>query len=120
MLATPEALVNALPVDRVALALAAGAVKVTMAPTTGRPLESVTVTWRALGKALFNGPDCGVPPVAVMLAGGPGGLAVGVAPNRTVTVPLAEFAVSRSALPSPLKSVTARGAPAETDRKSVV
>jgi hypothetical protein len=64
-------LVNAVALERIALAPADGTVNVTVAPTTGRPFESLTVAWRALGNAAPNRADCGVPPVAVILAAAP-------------------------------------------------
>src|SRR5512140_1586387 len=68
-LAMPEALVTAVGFERVALAPAAGAVKVTVTPLNGFPAESLTVACSALGKAAPNRADWGVPPVAVTLAG---------------------------------------------------
>ena len=49
-----------------------GAVKVTLAPLTGAALLSVTVTLSAVPKAVPTVALCGVvPPLAVMLLGGP-------------------------------------------------
>lgn len=69
-LAIPEALVTAVRLDSVAVAPLSGAVKVTVAPLNGVPDESFTVACSAIGKTAPNPADCGVPPVAVMLAGG--------------------------------------------------
>jgi hypothetical protein len=46
-----------------------GAAKVTVMPLTGLSLESFTVAARAVGKLLFRAVLCGVPAVAVTLAG---------------------------------------------------
>jgi hypothetical protein len=70
-LAIPEALVTAVLLDRVALAPLAGAVKATITPFTGFPHESFTVACNAFGKAVPARVDCGVPPVAAILAGCP-------------------------------------------------
>jgi hypothetical protein len=70
-LATPRALVVAVPLDNTALAPLEGAVKATTMPLNGLLFESLTVTWRALGKAVPAVVDCGVPPEAVTLAGWP-------------------------------------------------
>ena len=66
-LATPEALVTAVKLDRIALAPASGTAKVTVVPATGFPAESFNVACSAFGKAVPNRVDCGVPPVAVKL-----------------------------------------------------
>lgn len=68
-LATPEALVTAVRLDRVALAPLAGVVKVTVTPFTGLPSESSTVACNAFGKTPPTVMVWGVPPVAAMLAG---------------------------------------------------
>ena len=68
-LATPEALVTAMGLDRVALAPVGGAAKDTVTPDSGFPPESFTVACRAVAKAVPTETDCGVPPVAVILAG---------------------------------------------------
>jgi len=49
----------------------AGAAKVTVAPLTGLPLASLTVTCSAVAKAVLIAILCGVPAVAVTLAAGP-------------------------------------------------
>jgi hypothetical protein len=67
-LAIPERLVTAVELDNTALAPAAGAAKVTVTPFTGFPIESFTVACRVLGNAAPGEADCGVPPVAVILA----------------------------------------------------
>src|SRR5580700_3867895 len=69
-LATPKTLVEAVLLDNTALAPLGGAVNVTVAPLTGLPPESMTVTWSGLAKGAPNGANCGVPPEAVILAGG--------------------------------------------------
>jgi hypothetical protein len=66
--ATPEALVTAVGLDRVALAPVAGAAKVTVTPDTGLPAESLTVACNAVGNAVPTTVDCGEPPVAAILA----------------------------------------------------
>jgi hypothetical protein len=68
-LATPEALVSAEEFDSTALAPVSGTPKVTVAPETGFPAESFTVTCSAVGKAVPDGADWAAPPVAVILAG---------------------------------------------------
>lgn len=76
-LATPDALVTAVafdrfpavPFDRVALGPVVGAEKVTMAPLTACPAESFTVACSALGNTVPTVADCGMAPVAVILAG---------------------------------------------------
>jgi hypothetical protein len=70
-LATPEALVTAVPLERAALAPTGGAAKVTVTPPSGLPSESFTVACNAFGNAVLRAADCGVPPVAVREAGGP-------------------------------------------------
>jgi hypothetical protein len=67
-LATPEALVTAVGLERVALAPEGGAAKTTVTPDTGFPAEFLTVACSAVAKAVPNGADWGVPPVGVMLA----------------------------------------------------
>jgi hypothetical protein len=66
--ATPEALVTAVGLERVALAPEAGGVKMTVTPGTGLPSASLTVAWRGLGNGVLTPTDCGVPAVAVMNA----------------------------------------------------
>jgi hypothetical protein len=70
-LATPEAFVTAVPLERFALAPMGGAAKVTVTPLSGLPTESFTVACRAFPNAAPNTADCGVPPVAVIVPGGP-------------------------------------------------
>ena len=70
-LATPEALVTVMGLDRVALTPIGGAAKVTVTPGNGFPAESFTVACRAVAKAVPKRADWGVPPVAVTLAGWP-------------------------------------------------
>jgi hypothetical protein len=67
-LATPEALVTAVGLDRVALAPEGGAAKITVTPLNGFPAESLTVACSAAAKAVPYGADWPVPPVAVTLA----------------------------------------------------
>jgi hypothetical protein len=55
-----------------ALGPVAGAVNVTVIPLTGLLLASFTVACSAIEKAVPMVADCGVPPLAVMAAGGPG------------------------------------------------
>jgi hypothetical protein len=62
---------TATPPVNVPLAPLPGAVKVTMAPLTGLPPLSFTVACRLVVNAVVTGAFCGVPAVAVMLAGGP-------------------------------------------------
>jgi hypothetical protein len=70
-LATPDAFVTAVPLERAALAPTGGAAKVTVTPLSGLPRESFTVACNAIENAVLNDADWGVPPVAVMEAGGP-------------------------------------------------
>jgi hypothetical protein len=70
-LATPEALVTADALERVALAPVGGTPKATAIPLRGLPRESLTVACKAFANAPLKDADCGVPPVAVRLAGGP-------------------------------------------------
>jgi len=58
------------PPVNVPLAPVDGAVKVTVAPLTGLLLAFLTVAARAVAKLAFTVALCGVPAVAVMLAGG--------------------------------------------------
>ena len=60
------------PPAKVPLAPLVGAVKVTVTPLTGLLLASLTVADSAVAKLVFTVALCGVPAVAVMLAGGPG------------------------------------------------
>src|SRR4029077_20804965 len=73
--ATPLALVFTLtvltPPANVPLAPLAGAVNVTEAPETGLPPLSFTVACRAVANAALTVALCGVPAVAVMVAGTP-------------------------------------------------
>ncbi len=85
-LATPLALVTALPADSVALAPLPGAAKFTVTPATGLPPGSFTVTCSAVANAVPTTADCGVPPVAVALAADP---AVLVSAKLTVARPVA-------------------------------
>src|SRR5579871_443387 len=71
MLATPEALVTAVPLDNTALAPSKGVLNATVTPITGSPLASLTVTWSGFGKGKSNRLDCSEPPVAVILAATP-------------------------------------------------
>src|ERR1700722_10845236 len=59
------------PPVKVPLAPLAGAVNVTEAPLTRFPPLSFTVACKAVGKAVVTGALCGVPAVAVIVAGGP-------------------------------------------------
>jgi hypothetical protein len=52
-----------------ALAPLAGAANVTVTPLNGFPPESFTVAWSAVAKAVLTVALCGVPAVAVILAG---------------------------------------------------
>ena len=70
-LAMPEALVTAVALDSVAVAPVAGTAKVTVAPLTAAPAAFFTVACSATGNTVATAADCGVPPVAVMLAGDP-------------------------------------------------
>jgi hypothetical protein len=68
-LATPEPFVMALGALSAAEAPAPGAEKFTVTPDTGLLDASVTVTLSAVANAVLTAADCGVPPVAAMLAG---------------------------------------------------
>ena len=71
--ATPAALVTTLvPPLKEPLGPLAGAVNTTVTPDTGFPLALRTVAVRGAAKGVFTVVLCGVPPVEVMLAGGPG------------------------------------------------
>ena len=73
--ATPLLLVVAVAVfegPNEPLAPLAGAVNVTVTPARRLLLASLTVTASAVVKLVFTVALCGVPVVAVMLAGGPG------------------------------------------------
>ena len=71
--ATPPVLVTAVftprPPANVPLAALFRSVNVTATPATGLPLESFTVTCSANAKAVLTTTFCGVPPVAVIVAG---------------------------------------------------
>lgn len=79
----------------VPLAPFAGAVKVTVTPLTGLFPESFTVACSCVANAVFTVAFCGVPAVAVMLAGA-AGITVNVMPlldlPPTVTTALPEVA----------------------------
>ena len=68
--ATPEALVTAVftPPANVPEAPLLGAVKVTVTPLTGCPVELVTVTASGLPNAIPTAALCGVPPLAAIEA----------------------------------------------------
>ena len=70
-LATPEKFVAAVGLESVALAPDEGAVKVTVAPLTGLPPPSVTVTCNAVVNCVPTAALCVPPPVAAMNAGTP-------------------------------------------------
>jgi hypothetical protein len=73
--ATPLLLVVAVAVDeplKAPLAPLLGAVNVTLTPLTGLFPESLTVAWSAVANAVLTTVLCGVPAVAVTLAGEPG------------------------------------------------
>lgn len=103
------------PPAKVPLAPLAGAVKVTVAPLTRFPPLSFTVAFKAVGKAVVTGALCGVPAVAMMLAGGPARLvrekAAGVEMPLTlaftVYVPAVPLAVNTGAVATPLEFVVA-------------
>lgn len=70
--AIPEALVTAvLEGEKAPLAPLIGALKETLAPFTGLPPASFTCTTRGAAKAVFAAALCGVPLIAIMVAGGP-------------------------------------------------
>src|SRR5271157_1892660 len=71
--AIPAAFVVALftPSEKVPLAPAAGAVKVTTTPATKLPKASVTVAESGVAKAVLIVTLWGVPPLAVIFAGAP-------------------------------------------------
>jgi hypothetical protein len=73
--ATPLALVTAVftPPAHVPLGpVCAGAVNVTVTPLVGLPFTSFTVACKFVVKAVLTAALCGVPPVAVIVAGGSG------------------------------------------------
>ena len=70
-LATPWALVTAVAPESVAPAPEAGAEKFTVTPLNGLPPASFTVACSAVMNVVEIAVACGVPPVAVTLAGGP-------------------------------------------------
>src|ERR1039458_7717279 len=91
-LATPLALVVAVttvpplvPLANVPLAPLDGAVNVTVAPLTRLPPLSFTVACRFVEKATVTAAVCGVPAVAVILAGSPARLVSANAPDRKST-----------------------------------
>ena len=68
--ATPLALVTAVAAPvQLALGPLAGTANVTVTPLIGALLALITVACRAVPKAVFTAVLCGVPAVAVMLAG---------------------------------------------------
>ena len=71
--ATPDAFVVVVspPRAKVPLAPLLGAVNVTVAPLTGFPPASFTIAASGAANAPSIAPICGVPLVAVVLAGGP-------------------------------------------------
>src|SRR5690349_1763233 len=71
--ATPDAFVVAVvtPPANVPLAPLPGAAKVTVAPLTGLLNESFTVACSCVANAVFTVALCGVPAVAVIVAGTP-------------------------------------------------
>ena len=75
-MAKPDAFVVAVfgPPAKLPLAPLLGGVKVTVTPFTGVPLAFVTVTTKGAGKDVLIVVLCGVPLVAVILAGEPGAL----------------------------------------------
>src|SRR5438046_2698287 len=105
-LAIPAVLVTAVAGgDSMALGPEDGAVNVTMAPLTGLPSRT-TVTCSGTPNGVLAKVVCGEPPVTLRLT-------PDVTPNRMLVVPpvgnpLEKLAVTMSALPSPLKSATAR------------
>ncbi len=72
--ATPLPLVTAVltPPENAPLAPLPGAAKVTVTPLSGLVPASVTVACNCDAKAVLTAALCGVPPVAVMVAGTPG------------------------------------------------
>src|SRR5437016_2093930 len=83
--ATPDAFVVAVfaPPAKLPLAPLLGGVNVTVTPLTGFPLASLTVTTKGAGKGVLIAALCGVPLVAVILAGDPG-----VFVNEKLAVPI--------------------------------
>jgi hypothetical protein len=71
--ATPDAFVVAMfpPTAKVPLAPLPGGVNVTVAPLTGFPPASFTITASGAANATLIAPSCPVPLVAMVLAGGP-------------------------------------------------
>jgi hypothetical protein len=102
-------------VPNVPLAPLLGAVNVTFTVLTRLPLASFTVAWSAVAKAVPVVALCGVPPVAAMLAGGPGllvklklaGAATPVTLAATVYPPAMALAVNAGAVATPLLLVGA-------------
>jgi hypothetical protein len=58
--------------EKVPLGPVSGAEKVTNAPEAGVPMLSKTTAWKGSANVLRGGVLCGVPPIALMLPGGPG------------------------------------------------
>src|SRR5579871_6230891 len=91
-----------------------GAVKVTVTPLTGFPPESFTVATNGLAKVVLIVALCGVPPVAVTLAGATDWfvrlkLAVPATPDAlatTVKLPAVALAVNAGAVAAPLTPVS--------------
>lgn len=120
-MATPLALVTTAAIallagaPKVPLDPLADAVNVTDTPLTGLPPESTTVAFKAVRKAALIVALCGVPAVAVTLAGGPArfvrekAAAVATPPTAALTVyaPTVELAVNAGALATPLELVVA-------------
>ena len=71
--ATPAELVVAVltPPANVPLGPLVGAANVSVTPATGLPKASFTVASKGLAKAVLMAAVCGVPPVAVTVAGAP-------------------------------------------------
>jgi hypothetical protein len=116
--ATPEAFVVAVftPPAKVPLAPLAGAANVTVTPLTGLLEASFTVACKFVANAVLTAALCGVPAVAVMLAGGLATLVseklAGVATPVAVAVtlygpPAVPLAVKTAEVATPLAFVTA-------------
>src|SRR5262249_48885678 len=103
------------------LALLDGAEKVTVTPLTRLPPLSFTVATRGAAKAVLMEALCGVPLVAVMLAGGLAvfdkeklaGVTTPVIVAVTVYAPTVPFAVNTAAVATPFEFVVAVFIPPE-------
>ena len=103
------------PPAKFPLAPVAGFVNVTVRPLAGLPTASRTRTCMLVANAAFTSADCGVPAVAVILAGGPAEfvreksapVTTPATVAETVYAPAVPFAVKTPAVATPLAFVTA-------------